>query len=85
MLGKINCGERDHDEKGAGTMKVLNKKQKVITPSCGHHDDCCACVCVKACRKNDSIVSCNGIGMSKRRTRHYNGDGDNDNTHEYDD
>ena len=33
-LGNIDYGEYDHNEKGSGTMKVLNKNEKVITLHC---------------------------------------------------
>ena len=50
-LGNIDYGECDHNEKGVGTMKVINKNEKVMTPSCGCHGDCYVYVFVKVCRK----------------------------------
>ena len=63
-------------------MKVLNKNEKIIKPSCGCHDDCSTHVFVKSCRKNDSIVSWNGYGRSKRQARHDGSDGYDDDAHE---
>ena len=60
-------------------MKVFNKNEKVITPLCGCHDNFCVCVFIKACRKNNSIVSWNSDGRSKRHVRHDSSDGDNAN------
>ena len=59
-------------------MKAPKNNEKVITPSCGCHDNYCVCVFVKACGKNDSIIYWNGIGRSKRHARHDNSDGNND-------
>ena len=51
ILGNIDYGEYDYNEKGAGTIKVPNKNKEVITPLYGCHDNCCIYVFVKVCRK----------------------------------
>ena len=66
-------------------MNAHNKNEKVITLSRGCHGDYCVCGFVKACQKNDSIVSWNSFGRSKRCARHDDSDGDDDNDHEDDD